>query len=68
MAMLVQIGFEDTPEHRQQILSNTKTQLVATYHLLLQKVQSRREASPKRKREKKEKKKPRVGKYNLNWR
>jgi hypothetical protein len=35
---LVQIGFHDTPEARAEILSNQKTQLVVTYHLLLQNI------------------------------
>jgi serine/threonine protein kinase len=36
MQQLVQIGFQDTPDARAQILANEKTQLVVTYHLLLQ--------------------------------
>lgn len=36
MRQLVQIGFHDTPDARAEILSNQKTQLVVTYHLLHQ--------------------------------
>lgn len=38
MKQLVQIGFHDTPDARAEILSNQKTQLVVTYHLLLQNI------------------------------
>eukprot|EP01120_Amphizonella_sp_Union-15-10_P016517 TRINITY_DN874_c0_g1_i1.p1 TRINITY_DN874_c0_g1~~TRINITY_DN874_c0_g1_i1.p1 ORF type:complete len:455 (+),score=68.84 TRINITY_DN874_c0_g1_i1:288-1652(+) len=49
---LVQIGFPDTPESRSEILQNERTQLVATYHILLQKKnnthQRRKDARKKR--------------------
>jgi len=54
MKQLIQIGFVDGPKARQEILEGQKTQLVATYKLLLQKkldAKKRRDEARRRKKE-----------------
>jgi serine/threonine protein kinase len=49
MGQIRQIGFQDTPEEREQILRGDQTQVVVTYNLLLKKRKEELEAERKKK-------------------